>query len=90
MFHKVNGVIPKNNYILQVTFKNGKIKNYDVKPLFNKYDVFNDLKIVPGLFEQAKADIGGYGISWNDEIDLACDELWENGTDVLITAELLN
>ncbi len=21
----------------------------------------------------------GYGISWNDEIDLSCDELWENG-----------
>ena len=22
---------------------------------------------------------GEYGISWNDEIDLSCDELWENG-----------
>lgn len=26
-----------------------------------------------------KADKGGYGISWNDEIDLSCDELWEIG-----------
>ena len=25
-----------------------------------------------------KVDVGGYGISWNDEIDLSCDELWDN------------
>ena len=32
-----------------------------------------------GLFEQVKVDAGGYGISWNDEIDLSCDELYHNG-----------
>lgn len=25
---------------------------------------------------------GGYGIVWNDELDLSCDELWENGVEV--------
>lgn len=24
-------------------------------------------------------DVGGYGIIWNDELDLYCDELWKNG-----------
>ena len=27
-------------------------------------------------------DVGGYGIVWNDNLDLACDELWENGVAV--------
>ena len=27
-------------------------------------------------------DVGGYGIIWNDELDLSCDELWDNGTTV--------
>ncbi|MDO4617167.1 MAG: DUF2442 domain-containing protein [Lachnospiraceae bacterium] len=25
-------------------------------------------------------DVGGYGIIWNDDLDLSCDELWERGT----------
>ncbi|MCD8200692.1 MAG: DUF2442 domain-containing protein [Clostridia bacterium] len=25
------------------------------------------------------ADVGGFGIVWNDDIDLSCDELWDNG-----------
>ena len=42
----------------------------------------NHLKLsnVKGLFEQVQVDSGGYGISWNDDIDLSCNELWENGT----------
>ena len=27
-------------------------------------------------------DVGGYGIVWNDDLDLSCDELWENGVQV--------
>lgn len=32
------------------------------------------------LFSCVAVDVGGYGIVWNDELDLSCDELWENGT----------
>jgi hypothetical protein len=28
------------------------------------------------LFEQVKVDSGGFGISWNDDIDLSCNELY--------------
>ena len=34
---------------------------------------------VSGLFEQVKVDAGGYGISRNDDIDLSCEELYQNG-----------
>ena len=27
-------------------------------------------------------DVGGYGIVWNDDVDLSCDELWENGKEI--------
>ncbi len=29
-----------------------------------------------------RVDQGGYGIVWNDDLDLSCDELWEKGTKV--------
>lgn len=31
---------------------------------------------------EVKVDAGGYGVSWNDDIDLSCNELWENGTPI--------
>ena len=34
---------------------------------------------IKGLFKQVKIDKGGYGISWNDNIDLSCNTLWNEG-----------
>jgi len=51
----------------------------DVSPLFDKWESFKALDSVSGLFEQVKVDAGGYGISWNDDIDLSCEELYQNG-----------
>ena len=79
MFYKVQDVKPLEKYKLLVTFQNGEIKKYDVKPLFDKWQVFKDLIYINGLFQQVKVDAGGYGISWNDDIDLSCDELYYNG-----------
>lgn len=78
MFHKVKNVAPLKNYLLSVSFVEGITKVYDVKPLFKKWDVFNNLK-KDNLFKKVKVDVGGYGISWNDEIDLSCDELFYEG-----------
>jgi hypothetical protein len=80
MFHKIQSVNPLPEYRLAIQFVSGEKKEYDIKPLFNKWEVFRALAYVPGLFNQVKVDSGGYGISWNDHIDLACDELYENGT----------
>ncbi len=79
MFHKVKSVEPLDNFILLITFENGVKKNYDLKPLFSKYEVFNLLANSPNIFKNVKVDIGGYGISWNSDIDLSCNELWDNG-----------
>ena len=79
MFYRVQEVTPLPAYGLMVRFVNGEKKRYDVRPLLDKWEPFKALATVEGLFEQVKVDPGGYGISWNDEIDLACNELWENG-----------
>jgi hypothetical protein len=73
---------PLPEYSLLVQFQNGEQKLYDVRPLFDKWEGFKALVITNGLFAQAKVDAGGYGIRWNDEIDLSCDELYYNGVSV--------
>jgi predicted transcriptional regulator len=84
MFHKVQSVKPLHDYNLFITFQDGSTKLYDVKPLFYQWDVFKDLTTITGLFEQVAVDAGGYGIVWSDNIDLSCDELWENGESVSV------
>ena len=79
MFHKVKSLKIISKYELEITFENDQIKYYDVSKIFEKWKIFEDLKKIDGLFEQVKVDNGGYGISWNDEIDLECEELWEHG-----------
>lgn len=79
VYHKVKEVIPLKDMLLKIKFVNNKTKVYDVKPLIKKWKIFNELKDEK-LFKKVKVDQGGYGISWNDDIDLACDELWKNGS----------
>ena len=79
MFQKVTFVKPLENYELLVKFQSGEEKKYDIKPWFEKQPIFLDLSDITGLYKQVKVDIGGYGISWNDRIDLSANELWNNG-----------
>lgn len=81
MFHKVKSVSALPNYRLSVQFCEGLTKIYDVKPLFERLPVFASLQNEEDFFA-VSVDVGGYGIVWNDELDLSCDELWENGVAV--------
>ena len=56
MFYHVKTVTPKDNFILSVLFTDGVKTEYDIKPLFDKWEVFNDLKTIPGLYQQVKVD----------------------------------
>ena len=79
MFHKVKAVNALPDYRLSVQFAEGVTKIYDVKPLFAKWKPFKALENAPELFSGVEVDMGGYGIIWNDDLDLSCDELFENG-----------
>ncbi len=79
MFHKVKAVNALPDCRLSVQFAEGVTKIYDVKPLFKKWAPFRALERTPELFSGVTVDAGGYGVSWNDELDLSCDELFANG-----------
>lgn len=78
MFHKVKDISALPNLRLSVQFANGTTKVYDVAPLLDCFAAFQPLRD-ESLFNSVEVDVGGYGIIWNDDIDLSCDELWENG-----------
>ena len=82
MFHKVKAVTALPDFRLSVQFAEGVTKLYDVKPLFDKWAAFKVLKDHPELFTSVEVDVGGYGIIWNDDLDLSCDELFANGVAV--------
>jgi hypothetical protein len=78
LFHKVADVSPMSGLKLLIRFMSGEMKQYDLKPMLERYEAFRAL-IDDELFHQVQVDQGGFGISWNDDIDLSCNELWENG-----------
>lgn len=82
MFHKVKAVNALPDYMLSVQFAEGVTKIYDVKPLFSVWNSFKALQKYYELFRSVRVDQGGYGIVWNDELDLSCEELFENGETV--------
>ena len=82
MFHKIKSVSALPDYKLSIQFSQGVTKIYDITPLFAKIHAFTLLKDNPSEFFSVSVDIGGYGIVWNDDLDLSCDELWENGTQI--------
>lgn len=81
MFHRITQATPLPDLRLLVTFSSGAVKQYDVRPLLDRWPMFTPLADVPGLFACVQVDPGGYGISWNDDIDISADELWHNGTE---------
>ena len=81
---KVKEVVPLDNTELLIFFEDGKTKKFDVKTLFADYPEFEALKD-PDLFALVKVEAGGYGISWNADLDCSEGELYENGVDVPLT-----
>ena len=82
MFHKRKKVNALPDYKLSVQFSEGVTKIYDVKPLFDRIPAFSTFLDEPELFYEVEVDVGGVGIIWNDDLDLACDELYANGTQI--------
>ncbi len=62
---------------LLVEFSNHEVKRYDISNLLDK-PMFAPLQN-PGFFKNFCIELGGYGLVWNDEIDISEYELWQNG-----------
>jgi len=77
---RIKSVTPLRERRLLVTFVNGIQKVYDCQRLLS-LDRFQLLRN-EAFFKAVKVDPGGYGVSWNDEMDLSEYELWTNGVEV--------
>lgn len=78
MFHKVKDAFALPEQQLSVQFVNGTTKLYDTSSLSTRLPAFKQLSD-EALFCSVEVARGGAGVVWNDDIDLSCDELWENG-----------
>jgi hypothetical protein len=79
---RILSVQPLEHTRLLVKFVNGVEKTYDCNPLLSM-DRFQLLKN-DAFFKAVRVDPGGYGISWNDDIDLSEYELWVNSVEVVM------
>ena len=73
-------LVLKEGTTFDLYFYDGKVKRYDVLQLADKFPQLNKLKDRK-LFEQAKL-FGWSGVVWNDELDIDCDTVYDEGIDV--------
>ena len=79
---RVVAVVPNDDYTLTLTFTNGEVKQYDMKPLLDK-GVFRELQNI-GYFRCVRLD-GGGSIQWPHEQDVCPDTLYEKSVAVEVT-----
>ena len=77
---KILSVYPQKDKNLLVKFTNGVEKTYNCKKILqlDSFELLNN----EAFFKAVKVDAGGYGVSWNDDLDLSEYELWTEGVKV--------
>jgi hypothetical protein len=75
---RVKSVKPESNYVLRLTFTNGEVRRFDVKPYLSK-GIFQKLRD-PVEFNSVRPFLGS--IQWKNEADLCPDMLYEQSTPV--------
>lgn len=64
---------------LELTFQDGKVIRYNMARLFSKYPQLEELRRNRKLFLSGHLDVGGYGVIWNDELDIDATSVYECG-----------
>ena len=82
MIPRIKDIQPLADYKLFVRFDEGKEVVYDVGEDISSIEAFEDLKAIPGLFENACLDSSRTCIIWNERIDLPSDTIYEYGTPI--------
>jgi DNA-binding XRE family transcriptional regulator len=82
LFHKAVNLAFLEGTVLELTFQDGKVKQYDMASLFAKYPQLEALKDRK-LFLSGKL-MGAYGIIWNDELDIEAETIYEEGVTIRV------
>lgn len=78
MFHKAVNLEYREGTALELTFRDGSVKQFDLAKMFEKYPPLEALKD-RALFLSGTLSGGGYGIIWNDDLDLETETVYEEG-----------
>lgn len=73
---RIVNVIPDQNYTLSITFANGEVKSFDMKP-YLEIGMFKELKD-KSVFNSVKPFLGS--IQWANGLDLCPDTLYLEGS----------
>ncbi|HKQ48125.1 MAG TPA: DUF2442 domain-containing protein [Phycisphaerae bacterium] len=78
---RVQSVVARNGYKLELTFSNGEVGVYDCTPLLD-FGVFTELRDVD-YFKRAIAESGT--VVWPNEQDICPDTLYEDSKNLAST-----
>ena len=76
MFHKPVKLEYKEGTVLELTFRSGEVKRFDMAKMFTVYPPLEALKN-RDLF--ISGQLSGYGIIWNDDLDIEAETIYEEG-----------
>lgn len=79
MIPRIKSVKPVGQFFLEVVFDDGKKCIYNVEEDINQIKSYEDLRDIPGLFQQVRLDTSRTCVYWNDRIDLSSDTIYEYG-----------
>ncbi|MDX1919967.1 MAG: DUF2442 domain-containing protein [Candidatus Caenarcaniphilales bacterium] len=79
-YPKLKSVQAIDSTTLLAEFDNHEFRRYSMARLLQN-PIFEPLKN-PALFKAVQIEVGGYAVSWNNEIDLSEYEIWTNGEKV--------
>lgn len=79
MIPRIKSVKSAGQFFLEVVFDDGKKCIYNVGEDINQIKSYEDLRDIPGLFQQVRLDTSRTCVYWNDSIDLPSDTIYEYG-----------
>ena len=82
MIKRISKISVLPNFMLDVSFDDGKRVLYDVKEDIDSIPTYVDLRNINGLFNQASLDESRTCVVWNKNIDLPSDIIYEYGVEV--------
>lgn len=85
---RVDDVLLLKNKRLLVFFRNKEVKLFDLNSYFLKNKRFDVIKSNDNYLKHVKVLIGGYGISWDKNLEIMDYVLYEYGEKVILTIDI--
>ena len=81
MIPRIREISVLPDYVLSVSFDDGKQVLYDVKEDMRDIPSYRILQDVYGLFRQVQLDESRTCVFWNEDVDLPSDTIYEYGVE---------